>query len=104
MGSRSTTSPTGKLLVDKVGDQYGKDGYGIAVDEERQRVFVANRDHRLNPPGEETDPVAVTVSRRVVPETPGLRRARQPGVGRDADGAAAGRGGVLAGAGHAVPG
>ncbi|SFN18173.1 hypothetical protein SAMN05421671_5618, partial [Pimelobacter simplex] len=48
------------------GKQYGKDGYGIAIDEERQRVFVSNRDHRLNPPGQETTPVAVTVSQRFV--------------------------------------
>ena len=45
---------TGALLVDKVDPKYGKDGYGIAVDEEHQRVFVANRDLRLNPPGEMT--------------------------------------------------
>lgn len=57
---------TGAQLVDMVGPQYGKDGYGITVDEERQRVFVANRDFRLNPPGEELIAAAVTVSQRVI--------------------------------------
>ncbi|WP_170950879.1 hypothetical protein, partial [Bacillus cereus] len=56
---------TGAELADKVGPAYGKDGYGIVVDEEHQRVFVANRDFRLNPPGEELEPKAVTVSIRV---------------------------------------
>lgn len=56
---------TGAELADMVGPQYGKDGYGITVDEERQRVFVANRDFRLNPPGEELTAAAVTVSTRV---------------------------------------
>lgn len=56
---------TGTELVDMVGPQYGKDGYGITVDEEAQRVFVANRDFRLNPPGEELIAAAVTVSTRV---------------------------------------
>ncbi|MFL1999917.1 metallophosphoesterase [Microbacterium sp. A1-JK] len=55
---------SGASLVDKVGPEFGKDGYGIVVDEEDQRVFVANRDFRLNPPGEELEPKAVTVSIR----------------------------------------
>lgn len=60
---------SGELLVDKVGPEFGKDGYGIAVDEERQRVYVSNRDHRLSPPGEETVPVAVTISERILDGT-----------------------------------
>ncbi|WP_435748229.1 YncE family protein, partial [Nocardioides sp. SYSU DS0663] len=61
---------SGRLLADKAGPEFGKDGYGIAVDEERQRVYVSNRDHRLNPPGEELDPVAVTVSERIQGDEP----------------------------------
>lgn len=57
---------TGAQLADMVGPEYGKDGYGIAVDDERQRVFVANRDFRLNPPGQELTAAAITVSARVV--------------------------------------
>ncbi len=55
---------TGASHADMVGPAYGKDGYGIAVDEETQRVYVSNRDFRLNPPGEELTPYAVTVSVR----------------------------------------
>lgn len=66
---------TGTQWADLPGPQHGKDGYGITVDEEQQRVFVANRDFRLNPPGEELDAKAVTVSIRVAdasePEEPG---------------------------------
>ena len=71
---------TGGLKVDMVGATYGKDGYGIAVDEEHQRVFVANRDFRLNPPGDETTPVAVTVSTRILDD------AGEPGDGGSGDG------------------
>ena len=71
---------TGALHVDMVGATYGKDGYGITVDEEHQRVFVANRDFRLNPPGEETTPTAVTVSTRVLDD------AGEPGDGGSGDG------------------
>ncbi|WP_411698396.1 metallophosphoesterase [Conyzicola sp.] len=60
---------TGTKLGDFPGAKFGKDGYGISVDEERQRVFVSNRDFRLNPPGSETVSAAVTVSERVLPET-----------------------------------
>ncbi len=56
----------GAELADMVGPSYGKDGYGITVDEDAQRVFVANRDFRLNPPGEELTAAAVTVSTRVL--------------------------------------
>lgn len=56
---------TGKMYNDMVGPQFGKDGYGIAVDEEAQRVFVANRDFRLNPPGQELTAAAVTISTRL---------------------------------------
>lgn len=61
---------TGQKLADQVGPQFGKDGYGIAIDEKRQRVFVANRDFRLNPPGEEREPKAVTVSTRSETDEP----------------------------------
>ena len=74
---------TGKLLGDFAGPEYGKDGYGIVVDEERQRVFVANRDFRLNPPGEELVGAAVTVSERVLDGEPGDG---EPGDGEPGDG------------------
>ncbi|WP_166409148.1 MULTISPECIES: YncE family protein, partial [Labedella] len=57
---------TGRILGDFDDPSFGKDGYGISVDEEEQRVFVSNRDFRLNPPGSELDPVAVTVSTRIL--------------------------------------
>ncbi|MFI5428427.1 YncE family protein [Aeromicrobium sp. UC242_57] len=60
---------TGKELADKKGAAFGKDGYGIAVDEERQHVYVSNRDFRLNPAGEETTAIAINVSERVLAET-----------------------------------
>ncbi|WP_025158926.1 metallophosphoesterase [Leifsonia aquatica] len=60
---------TGKQLGDFADPKYGKDGYGISVDEERQRVFVSNRDFRLNPPGSESTAVAVTMSERVLDDT-----------------------------------
>ncbi|WP_171024416.1 hypothetical protein, partial [Microbacterium sp. 5K110] len=60
----------GEKYADQVGPQFGKDGYGIAIDEEDQRVFVANRDFRLNPPGEELVPFAITESTRIVEAEP----------------------------------
>ncbi|MCW4385611.1 metallophosphoesterase [Salinibacterium sp. SYSU T00001] len=76
---------TGMLIGDFPGSQYGKDGYGITIDEQDERVFVANRDFRLNPPGEELDQVAVTVSKRVDPGT-GEGPGEGPGEGEDPGG------------------
>ncbi len=77
---------TGRMVSDMVGPAYGKDGYGITVDEEAERVFVANRDFRLNPPGQETSPAAVTVSKRVVEPGDGEPGDGEPGDGEPGDG------------------
>src|SRR5690606_10094350 len=53
---------------------------GITVDEDAQRVFVANRDFRLNPPGEELTAAAVTVSTRVLDGDEG-GSGEEPGTG-----------------------
>jgi hypothetical protein len=74
---------TGKVLGDFADPKYGKDGYGISVDEKNQRVFVSNRDFRLNPPGSELKSVAVTISVRgkgVPPTTPTTPPTTEPSV------------------------
>jgi DNA-binding beta-propeller fold protein YncE len=81
---------TGEKVADLTGPAYGKDGYGISVDEERQRVFVSNRDFRLNPPGSESSAVAVTISQRngVAPTNPGTDPGTDPGTGTPPAGSA----------------
>ena len=96
---------TGKVLGDFADPKFGKDGYGISVDEQTQRVFVSNRDFRLNPPGSELDAVAVTVS---TAHPRGRLRRTTPSSSLDSvdksNAPAAGRIGVLAGEEEALPG